>query len=243
MSGLNVFPIKSCQPQPVQEVAIDAWGVAGDRRLMVVDGTGRFVSQRRFSQLATVSVQDEGAGQLRVSAPDAERDLCLVPRQDGPRSECSVWESRVGVVDQGEEAGHWFSELLGTGPSSLRLVASAEHSPGFLRQVGNLPPALRARLPPAPLALADAGPISLISAESLADLNGRLRERCGHEVGLDRFRMNVEVSGCGQPFQEDEWLLVRIGTVPFLAYASAEVREPRPPTARAPCPAPHSAAR
>lgn len=224
MTGLNIFPIKSCQALPVQEISIDSYGVVGDRRFMVVDASGRFISQRRFPRLATVSAVAGEGQQLTLSAPGMGRQLCLQPCLDGPRQECGIWESRVGVVDQGEEAAAWVSELLGDKSSYHRLVASAEQSGGFHRLVDNLPPSLRGRLPPAPLALADAGPISLVSHESLADLNQRLRDCGGREVGMERFRMNIEVCGCSHAYEEDEWLVVRIGSAPFLAYTSAEVR-------------------
>lgn len=227
VTGLNIFPVKSCQATRVQEVSIDRHGVAGDRRFMVVDGSGRFASQRRFPCLATLAVELAGEGstqQLTLSAPAMGRQLCLQASLDGPRLECSVWENRVSVVDQGEEAAAWVSELLGDQRSYHRLVASAEQSDSFHRLVGNLPPSLLGRLPPAPLALADAGPVSLLSHESLADLNQRLRERGGREVGMERFRMNIEVCGCRHAYEEDEWLVVRIGSALFLAYTSAEVR-------------------
>ena len=104
------------------------------------------------------------------------------------------------------------------------MVTSAEKTSGFHRFVTNLPDSLKGRLPPMKIALADAGPVSMISNESLSDLNERLREQSGgHEVPLTQFRMNVEIAGCGQPFEEDEWLVIRIGSIPLLVYTAAEV--------------------
>ena len=57
VTTLNTFPIKSCKAVKVGEIEVDSWGVVGDRRFMVVDGNGRFVSQRKFSKLATASSQ------------------------------------------------------------------------------------------------------------------------------------------------------------------------------------------
>ena len=237
VTGLNIFPIKSCHAVQVKEIQVDSYGVVDDRRFMLVDGNNRFVSQRKFSKLATVRPRFiAGAGgrkMLHVNAPGMDRDLCFAPVTSGERVEAGVWEDRVGVVDQGEEPAAWFSKFIGHGGSFMRLVSSAE-SPNppqndktggdnFNRVVSNLPPGLRGRLPPMQLALADAGPVSLVSTESLADVNRRLRERECEEVPCDRFRMNVEISGCSRAFEEDEWLLVRIGEVTFLAYTNAEV--------------------
>lgn len=223
--GLNVFPIKSCKACKVQEIVVDKYGVAGDRRFMLVDGRKRFISQRKFPKLATVAVNLEDGGKvMHVMAPGMSRDLRHVPVYEGERVEVTVWESTVMAVDQGDEVAAWFTEFIGAGATYFRLVASRE---GLSRLVTNLPPSLKGRLPPMQLALADAGPVSLLSEESLSDLNRRLVERRGEGEGvpLGRFRMNIEVAGCGRPFEEDEWLIVSIGEVPFLCYTAAEVSE------------------
>lgn len=232
VTALNIFPIKSCRAVRVDEIEIDSYGVVGDRRFMLVDGNGRFVSQRKFSKLATVSakfVQEGGRKLLHVSAPGMEKDLKFEPKLEGERMDVSIWESQVRAINQGDVPAQWFNTFIGHGSMFYRLVASAELSSssssgdGFHRFVENLPPGLKERLPPMQLALADAGPVSLISEESLADLNQRLKERVGSEVPLNRFRMNIELSGCSKPFEEDGWLLVRIGSVPLLSYTNAEV--------------------
>lgn len=230
VSGLNKFPIKSCKALSVDEIQLDSYGVVEDRRFMLVEGNGRFISQRRFSELATVSAHFELEGvkkYLCVCSPKMSRNLKFEPIFDGNRVEASVWESHVQVIDQGDSPALWFSELIGHGSSFLRLVASAENSQqilkdGFVRFIDNVPPTLK-NIPPMKIALADAGPVSMVSQESLENLNQRMKERCGQEVPLSRFRKNIEISGCARAFEEDEWLLIRIGSVPFLAYTSALV--------------------
>ena len=66
----------------------------------------------------------------------------------------------------------------------------------FPRLVTNLPSSLKGQLPPMQLALADAGPVSVVFEASLSDLNRRLMERTGESEGvpLNRFRMNIEKS-------------------------------------------------
>lgn len=227
VTGLNLFPVKSCRAVQVEEIQLDSYGVAGDRRFMVVDGNGRFVSQRKFSVLATVTARmidgEGGVKLMHVTAPSMAKELRFQPRVAGERVESTVWESQIKTVDQGDEPAQWFSDLIGMG-TFHRLVASAESSPGFERFVANLPPSLRHKLPQMKIALADAGPVSIVSEASLADVNQRLVERVGGGEGvpLNRFRMNIEVGGCSKAFEEDEWLLIRIGSVPFLVYTNAE---------------------
>ena len=236
VSALNVFPIKSCHALQVDEIQLDPYGVVGDRRFMVIDGNKRFVSQRKFSRLATVRSKfittDKGLQHLHVSAPGMDRDLEFALVLSGDRIEVGIWEDKVRVIDQGEEPAQWFSELIGHGGAFIRLVSSAESfsmpensqsDQNFQRTVTNLPSGLKGRLPPMKMALADAGPVSLVSVESLADVNWRMRERECEEVTLNRFRMNIEITGCSKPFEEDDWFLIKIGGVPFLCYTNAEV--------------------
>ena len=226
VTGLSVFPIKSCQGQSVEAVQLDQYGVVDDRRLMVVDSERRFISQRRFPVLATVTAHYEGSGEKRimsVCAPSVGEELRFVPVWNGECVECTVWGSHVWAVDQGDTAAVWLSSLIGQS-GYYRLMTCTQPSDDRARLVENLPPGLKQRLPPMKMCFADAGPVSLVSHESLADLNRRMSDLYKTEVPLNRFRMNIEVRGCSRAFEEDEWLLVRIGAVPFLVYTSAEVR-------------------
>lgn len=72
----------------MEEIELDSYGVVGDRRLMLVDGNGRFTSQRKFSKLALVRARFEerpGGGRrvVHVSAPGMDRDLEVEPRLEG----------------------------------------------------------------------------------------------------------------------------------------------------------------
>ncbi len=226
VTGLNIHPIKSCRSLAVEQISLDQYGVVDDRRLMVVDSSGRFVSQRKFPILATVCARyiSEGDNErvLTVSAPSASCELRLIPVMTGPRVACTVWGNTVQLVDQGDKAATWFSNLFGLS-GLYRLVGCGDG--GYDRLVDNLPPSLKHRLPPMSVGLADAAPVSIVSHESLGDLNTRMNTLYNTEVPLNRFRMNIEIVGVSAAFEEDTWLLVRVGEVPFLAYANAEVRE------------------
>jgi uncharacterized protein YcbX len=225
VTGLNIFPIKSCKGFPVQEITIDNYGVEHDRRLMLIDAGNRFISQRKFPILATVTVTyDETGSTLHVSSPKMDSPLTVPLKQDGARITTTIWNDTVSTIDQGEAPAQWFSKLIGFDVNYVRLVASAERSPGFNRPITNYPESLKGRIPQMEITLTDAGPVSLISRESLDDLNERLSKQAdGHRVPLTRFRMNIEITGCSKPFEEDDWLLVRIGNTPFLVYTENTV--------------------
>ena len=236
--GLNIFPVKSCKAVKVQEIQLDRYGVVGDRRFMVAESGGRFVSQRKCPKLATVTatyVQAEGTQKLQLSSPDMDKVLKIVPKSDGPRTRCSLWTNPVDVIDQGDEAAGWLSTLLEAPERSYRLVACAESAETAAKSVykelfEKLPSSLQDKLLQFPMvtssttvALADCAPASLVSQESLAALNEKLKAHTGNTVTLNRFRMNIEIAGCNKPYAEDEWLLIKIGSASFLVYNNAEV--------------------
>ena len=165
--------------------------------------------------------EEQGKTVLRVNAPGMQ-ELVVFPVFEGERQDTTVWDDSVMTIDQGQEASDWFSRYLEIGASFIRLVASAEQNPGYSRYVSNFLPSLRGRLPLSLVHLRDAAPVSLISNESLADLNQKLNERVlGHMVvTLDRFRMNIEITGCSRPFEEDEWLMIQIASTPLLVYVA-----------------------
>ena len=68
LTGLNIYPIKSARGIPLAESAVDEFGLRYDRRWMVVDESGLFLSQRSHSRLALV-VPSFRDGMLQIDAP------------------------------------------------------------------------------------------------------------------------------------------------------------------------------
>jgi uncharacterized protein len=198
LSGLYVYPIKSCGGIPLEASEVDERGLRHDRRWMLVDETGRFMSQRRFSRMALIGVRLE-RDSLVVDAPGMP---CLeMPLE--PQGErlvlAGVWNDLVEVSPVSDDAHRWFSEFLNV---RCRLVYLPE---GSLRPVDPTSGGPRDQV-----GLADGFPFLLVSEASLAHLNARLEQ----PVPMNRFRPNLVVRGC-EPFAEDDWKLVRIGPITF----------------------------
>lgn len=196
VSGLYVYPIKSCAGISLGAAELDERGIRHDRRWMLVDEDGKFVSQRTQPRLALVRVgiQEE---HLALDAPGMPTlEVPLEPETEASMS-AVVWGDVVEVATVGGDADAWFGEILG---ASCRLVYQPEES---VRPVD----AAYGRGGDH-VGLADGFPLLLISEASLGDLNGRLDQ----PVPIDRFRPNIVVSGCGA-FEEDEWRNVRVGDI------------------------------
>lgn len=198
LSELHVYPIKSAAGIPLDSASVDERGIHLDRRWMVVDAAGDFVSQREAPRLALIQVSI-GPDGLTVWAPGViPLEVPMIPGA-GKRTLATVWADTVEALRVGEEADRWFGEFLG---ARCRLVYLPDDS---IRPVDPDYGRPRDRV-----GLADGFPFLLISEASLQDLNGRLED----PLSMNRFRPNLVVRGCG-PFAEDGWRRVRIGEVEF----------------------------
>ena len=80
LSGLYVYPIKSCAGISLQSADLSATGLCHDRRWMLVDETGEFMSQRAHPRMALISVRF-APERMIVSAPDIdELEIPLYPQ-------------------------------------------------------------------------------------------------------------------------------------------------------------------
>jgi uncharacterized protein len=198
LGALYVYPIKSCGGIAIEEWEVDDRGLRYDRRWMLVDETGRFMSQRRFPRMALIRVRIDHDG-LVVVAPNMPSLGVPFRARDGALLLASVWDDLVESVTVGDDANRWFSEFLDVSCSLVYLPdASVRPVDPTYGGSGDW------------VGLADGFPFLLISEASLADLNARLE----HPVLMDRFRPNLVVGGC-KPFAEDGWRLVRIGRITF----------------------------
>ena len=204
VTGLFIYPVKSLRGCSVPTAELDALGFVGDRRFLIVDPTGKFLTQRTVPRMALITAQlssgtltlsAEGAGSVSVSTnSDPAAPLCSV----------SVWKHEgLQAEDCGTPASAWLSAFLGL---TCHLVRIGEK---FSRS--NLKPAAQSG---DQLAFNDACPFLIISEASLANLNDRIQENDGEPVPMNRFRPNIVVDGC-DAFAEDTWTRFRIGDTVF----------------------------
>ncbi|MPY89650.1 MAG: MOSC domain-containing protein [Luteitalea sp.] len=194
---LYVYPLKSAAGVRVDAAEVDALGLAGDRRWMVVDATGRSLSQRELPRMALLRAQAR-PGELLLEAPDMPALVVETPSA-GPRGEVRVWRDRCEAVVADPDASRWLCEFL---EYDCQLVYRAD---GGVRSVD----ATYARRP-AWVGFADAFPMLLISQGSLDDLNARLAANGQPTVPMNRFRPNLVVEGA-PAYAEDDWRQLAVG--------------------------------
>jgi uncharacterized protein YcbX len=121
------------------------------------------------------------------------------PSPADARRTVEIWGNPVEAIDAGEAAARWLTQLLG---ADVRLAfcpeTTARRTDPDYDPIGS------------PVSFADGYPLLLISEASLADLNTRLET----PLPMNRFRPNVVVRGT-EPFAEDAWRRVTIGSLAF----------------------------
>jgi len=200
ITGLFIYPVKSLRGYSVASAELDPFGFVGDRRFLIVDPTGKFLTQRALPRMALINAR-LSPGTLTISAIGAG-SISIPTASDpaAPLRAVSVWKSEgLQAEDCGIAASAWLSTFLGL---TCHLVRIGEK---FSR--ANLKSAARTG---DNVSFADACPFLLISAASLANLNDRIQENHGEPVPMNRFRPNLIVEGCAA-FAEDTWTRIRIG--------------------------------
>ena len=193
VAALYVYPIKSCAGIAVDTLRFDALGPVDDRRWMLVDDDGDFLTQRELPRLALVRPSRAG-GTLRVLAPGMP--ALEVAGRGGERVATRVWDDRCAGFDEGPEARAWFSEYLGRRARLLRFDATAPRaaSRNWVGEASGSPGTLTR--------FSDGYPLLAIGAASLDALNDRLLVAGLPTATVHRFRPNVVVDGF-DAFEED----------------------------------------
>ena len=198
LSELYMYPIKSARGISLSAAHADTRGLEHDRRWMVVDEQGKFLTQRSIPQMALIRVE-LGPSHLSVKA-EGTNELRLPLRPDsGDSMHVCVWDDSFDAMDAGDDAASWFSKMLSR---PCRLVFMPDRTERFVNPKYAPQKSL--------VSFADAFPFLLISQASLDDLNSRLIE----PVPMNRFRPNLVVEGCNA-YEEDTWATVTIGSISF----------------------------
>ena len=197
VSALYVYPVKGLKGIALESARCTERGLEHDRRWMVVDASGHFLTQREHPRMATVWTE-LGAATLELSAPDAGG--VEVPLDPGTAAAMPVrvWSSVCEALPVSREADAWLSAYLGLDcrlvymPESTRRASNARYT-GSERLVG----------------FADGYAYLVAGEASLADLNARLAARGHPALPMNRFRPNLVVAG-GEAYAEDGWKEIRI---------------------------------
>jgi uncharacterized protein YcbX len=196
LSGLNVYPVKSCAGVSLSESLLIETGLELDRAWMVVDARGQFVTQRELPRMALIQPTLKHT-EVVLRAPGMLALHLAIDAVEGPMR-VTVWKDDVAAYDMGDLAAQWFSDFLAQPPASGRADAGSISGVAFPLRLVRFDPEQK-RLSnkkwtgelDAENAFSDGYPILVVSEASLTELNQRLKE----PVTMARFRPNLVLSG------------------------------------------------
>ncbi|MFZ1222459.1 MAG: MOSC N-terminal beta barrel domain-containing protein [Dokdonella sp.] len=194
---INIFPVKSCSPLTVAHADVERRGLRGDRRWMIVDAGGKFVSARKQPRMLLIRAEFAGDS-LVLDAPGMPR-LHLRAAADSAGSRVTVWGDEVVGWPAGAGADAWITGYLGFSACFVFMPEECVRpvDPAYAR-------------PGDEVSFADGFPLLLISQAALDQLNVRLAA----PVPMLRFRPSVVVANT-TAHAEDGWRAIRIGEVAF----------------------------
>jgi uncharacterized protein YcbX len=195
-----IYPVKSLAGIPRDSLVLTDRGAQGDRRWMLVDNEGRFISQREWPRLCLFRVRTANEG-FEIEGRRGESVRLPLTLEQGRNAMVSVWSDTVCAIEADQEVNQFFSREL---DMPCRLVYMPEESHRFVDSAyagdGQL------------TSFSDAYPLLLIGSGSLRELNRRLRENSESEMSWDRFRPNIVVA-TDEPHVEDSWSEFALGNV------------------------------
>ena len=198
VTQIYYYPIKSCKGFSVGEREIISTGFKDDRLFMIVDESGKFVTQRSHPQMALIKAEVE-QNFITVEIPGEEKfKIDTSGGNNFKKVRVEIWKDHPSGYDMGDDIAEKLSKFLN---KKVRLVKKSRQ-----KRVVNPKYAKHAE----EVGFADGYPFLLTSESSLKDLN----ERIGGNLPMGRFRPNIVVSG-SSPWDEDRWAKIKIGNVFF----------------------------
>ncbi|MEX1046974.1 MAG: MOSC domain-containing protein [Actinomycetota bacterium] len=174
---LSLTPVKSTVLHHPEEIRLEEFGVAEDRRFYLIDERGKLFSGFKYGPMVRIRAEyDALEERLTLHLPGA-RAVEGDATSTGEAVTTNFWDKR-----------ELHGQLL-DGPFNAALSKYADRPLRLVRCDG-------------PRNATDVHPVTIMSSASVEEL----RRRAGRDEPLDgrRFRMLIEVDGCG-PHEEDTW--------------------------------------
>ena len=188
LTELRRFPVKSCRGELLETAVVEPWGLAGDRRWMLVDETGEAVTvARAAADAADPPADPRGRRAGRQRARPAGLSVAR-PGGDDHVDVTVFGRTPFAATPADDEAHAWFSKVLG---EPVRLVYADDPN----RRPAN---AGASPDPACPWRFGDGYPLLLATEESLAALNELIAQGSKADEGplpMVRFRPNLVVAG------------------------------------------------
>ncbi len=201
VTGLWIYPVKSCRGISLTEMQIGPTGPVNDRRWMLVDENNKFISLRTHPKLSGIKTAIQGR-YLHLYA-GANKILIDTTNDCQKVEEVNVW----GDIFKAGIETHDINEALSDFLSAT--VKLARYQSESFRDLKNASTDVAKET-----MFADGRPVLLANENSLRDLNERLHAKGEVASVMERFRANIIIDEL-VAYGEDDLTEVQIGETQF----------------------------
>ena len=205
ISGLYVYPIKSCAGVALQDVILTETGLEFDRAWMVVDSSGEGLTQREQPRMALIQPLLKHF-EMVLRAPGMLALHIKLDEVEAP-TRVTLWGEDIAAFDMGKTAAQWFTDFLGIPARLVRFDPdhqriSERHWTGEVTALNQF---------------SDGFSVLVISEASLEQFNQKLVAAGTAAVSMARFRPNIVLAAAPGgtamlPHDEDRLNLLNIST-------------------------------
>ncbi len=201
LSEIFIYPIKSLGGIGINSAVVEKRGLKYDRRFLLVDNTGKFLTQREYPQMALLKISLSKNGFEVLNTKD--NLYTNIPLESDTKEilPVTIWDDVCNAVRVSKDLDIWFS-------NALNIDCSLVYMPNTEKRIVEKKYLDEEHI----VSFADAYPFLVIGQSSLDDLNTRLQT----PLPINRFRPNFVFTG-GKPYEEDNWKDFKIGDVNFKA--------------------------
>ena len=189
------YPVKGLLGNEICCATVNKRGLAMDRRWMLVDTEGNFLSQRKLPDLTKFlpSFHDS----LTIKHLPSGETITIEPSEFLTNEKVVVWGQECPAHGSANGINQWLNGHLN---DTVKLVYMDENDIRPVESSNNSDI----------VSFADGYPVLLTTKASLDDLNQKLES----QIDINRFRPNILIDG-DIPFTEDGWQRIKIGAVTF----------------------------
>jgi hypothetical protein len=211
LTQINIYPVKSLDGYSPQTAIVEPRGLRYDRRWLITDEKGMFITQRTEAKMAQLKAIIENDTHLIIYEKANEKQQIKIPiTQTAQDFAVEIWDDKVNAFRISDEADAFLSDFLAKKCHLVAMKAPSKRpiDPDF---------ALR---PTDEVSFADGFPMLLLGEAAVAYLrtqfsaDSELRTASVYDL-VRRFRPNLVFSG-GKPHDEDNFRHFRIGEIPFV---------------------------
>ena len=201
LSEIYIYPVKSLGGISLDSAIVEERGLRYDRRYLLVDENGLFITQRDYPQMALLKLSFNENGFKVLNTQNNFHTTIPFEAESKEIVSVTIWDDVCNAVKVSKDLDDWFS-------NAVNKKCSLVYMPDSIKRVVEKKFIDEDHI----VSFADAYPFLIIGQSSLDDLNAKLKT----PLPINRFRPNFVFSG-NKPYEEDKWRDFTIGDVKFKA--------------------------